>query len=164
MRTEKQKQERSGVQQCQKCSRYGHWTYECKNEAKYLYRPSRMTVLRNPEMKINVAAEKAPSWKPVDDGDRYRAPSPESSSEDEAETKKQEEPVINKESIKVPVANEEDSSSSVSVESGEESDSPRQEKKTTQDKGQKSERERSRSRSKDKKDKKAGSPHGDKKR
>jgi len=27
--------------QCQKCLEKGHWTYECKNEKKYLYRPSR---------------------------------------------------------------------------------------------------------------------------
>lgn len=27
--------------QCQKCQEKGHWTYECKGERKYLYRPSR---------------------------------------------------------------------------------------------------------------------------
>jgi len=31
----------SATVQCQKCQEKGHWTYECKNERKYLYRPSR---------------------------------------------------------------------------------------------------------------------------
>ncbi|KAJ9068675.1 Zinc finger CCHC domain-containing protein 10 [Entomophthora muscae] len=33
---------------CQKCNEYGHWSYECKNEQKYLYRPSRTKQLANP--------------------------------------------------------------------------------------------------------------------
>lgn len=37
----KQEIERSGVARCQKCFKYGHLTYECKNEAAYRYRPSR---------------------------------------------------------------------------------------------------------------------------
>ena len=37
---------KSGIQQCQKCLKYGHWTYECKNTAAYLYRPSRTTLLK----------------------------------------------------------------------------------------------------------------------
>lgn len=32
---------KSGAVQCQRCLKYGHWTYECKNEATYVYRPSR---------------------------------------------------------------------------------------------------------------------------
>lgn len=31
----------SATVQCQKCQEKGHWTYECTNERKYLYRPSR---------------------------------------------------------------------------------------------------------------------------
>ena len=38
------------TQQCQKCFRTGHWTYECKNQKAYLYRPSRTAVLKQPEI------------------------------------------------------------------------------------------------------------------
>lgn len=37
---------KSGIQQCQKCLKHGHWTYECKNSQAYLYRPSRTTLLK----------------------------------------------------------------------------------------------------------------------
>lgn len=33
--------ERSGVVRCQRCFKYGHYTYECKNDVAYRYRPSR---------------------------------------------------------------------------------------------------------------------------
>ncbi|KAL1506771.1 hypothetical protein ABEB36_006074 [Hypothenemus hampei] len=31
---------------CQKCLEYGHWSYECKGERKYLHRTSRTQLLR----------------------------------------------------------------------------------------------------------------------
>lgn len=31
---------------CQKCLEYGHWSYECKNKRKYLYRSSRTQQLK----------------------------------------------------------------------------------------------------------------------
>lgn len=31
---------------CQKCLEYGHWTYECAGERKYLHRDSRTTNLK----------------------------------------------------------------------------------------------------------------------
>lgn len=31
---------KSGVQQCQRCLKYGHLTYECTNDKSYEYRPS----------------------------------------------------------------------------------------------------------------------------
>ncbi len=37
---------KTGMQQCQKCLKFGHWTYECKNPSAYLYRPSRTTLLK----------------------------------------------------------------------------------------------------------------------
>lgn len=37
---------KSGVQQCQKCLKFGHWTFECKNSAAYLYRPSRTLMMK----------------------------------------------------------------------------------------------------------------------
>ncbi|KAJ1558569.1 hypothetical protein HK096_010052 [Nowakowskiella sp. JEL0078] len=41
--------------QCQKCLEQGHWSYECKNERKYLYRPSRTRQLGSSE---NMPSEK----------------------------------------------------------------------------------------------------------
>ncbi len=40
------KVEKSGSQQCQKCHKFGHWTFECKNSSSYLYRPSRTTLFK----------------------------------------------------------------------------------------------------------------------
>ncbi len=40
------KVEKSGTQQCQKCLKFGHWTFECKNTSAYLYRPSRTTLFK----------------------------------------------------------------------------------------------------------------------
>eukprot|EP00898_Chlorokybus_atmophyticus_P001226 jgi/Chlat1/2103/Chrsp17S00185 len=37
-----------GTQQCQKCYKFGHWTYECKNERVYMARPTRTMQLKNP--------------------------------------------------------------------------------------------------------------------
>ena len=34
------------TQRCQKCLQYGHWTYECKNERKYVHRDSRTQTLK----------------------------------------------------------------------------------------------------------------------
>ena len=31
---------------CQKCLEFGHWTYECKNERKYVHRDSRTQTLK----------------------------------------------------------------------------------------------------------------------
>ena len=36
---------------CQKCLQRGHYTYECKNEATYLARPSRTQQLKNPKVR-----------------------------------------------------------------------------------------------------------------
>ncbi|CAI5505812.1 unnamed protein product [Closterium sp. Naga37s-1] len=38
-------------QQCQKCFKPGHWTYECKNERVYIARPSRTQLLRNTKLR-----------------------------------------------------------------------------------------------------------------
>ena len=35
---------------CQKCLKYGHFTYECQNEYTYKYRPSRTLVAKNPHL------------------------------------------------------------------------------------------------------------------
>ena len=34
------------TKRCQKCLQYGHWTYECKNERKYVHRDSRTQTLK----------------------------------------------------------------------------------------------------------------------
>eukprot|EP00095_Tigriopus_kingsejongensis_P005209 maker-scaffold408_size180710-snap-gene-0.40 protein:Tk05209 transcript:maker-scaffold408_size180710-snap-gene-0.40-mRNA-1 annotation:"zinc finger cchc domain-containing protein 10" len=31
---------------CQKCLQFGHWTYECQNDRKYLHRDSRTVALK----------------------------------------------------------------------------------------------------------------------
>jgi hypothetical protein len=37
---------KASTYQCQKCLEFGHWTYECTKENKYLYRPSRTMVYK----------------------------------------------------------------------------------------------------------------------
>lgn len=39
---------------CQRCLEYGHWTYECKKEPKYICRPSRTATLRNPRLEEEI--------------------------------------------------------------------------------------------------------------
>eukprot|EP00897_Mesotaenium_endlicherianum_P003886 jgi/Mesen1/3525/ME000197S02545 len=41
----------AGNQQCQKCYKLGHWTYECKNERVYVMRPTRTQQLNNPKLR-----------------------------------------------------------------------------------------------------------------
>ncbi|XP_067946581.1 zinc finger CCHC domain-containing protein 10-like [Watersipora subatra] len=53
----------SATVQCQKCQEKGHWTYECTNERKYLYRPSRTKEmkkdLKRRQLEKVVSAKKA---------------------------------------------------------------------------------------------------------
>lgn len=42
--------------QCQRCLQAGHWTYECKNEAVYISRPSRSQQLKNPGLMVKPSA------------------------------------------------------------------------------------------------------------
>ncbi len=37
-----------GNQKCQRCYKSGHWTFECKNEAVYVSRPSQTKLLKRP--------------------------------------------------------------------------------------------------------------------
>lgn len=53
---------RSGVVRCQRCLKYGHYTYECENEVAYRYRPSR-TVMFKQNMQVQLDAEKPPEVK-----------------------------------------------------------------------------------------------------
>ena len=55
----KQEPERSGVARCQKCFKFGHYTYECKNEAIYRYRPSR-TMQYKEKLQMNIKISKPP--------------------------------------------------------------------------------------------------------
>ncbi|CAI5713225.1 unnamed protein product [Hyaloperonospora brassicae] len=45
---------------CQKCLRPGHWTYECKNEAVYVHRPSRSQQLKNPKLRQRFNTDRPP--------------------------------------------------------------------------------------------------------
>ena len=38
--------EETKTQRCQKCLQFGHWTYECKNDRKYVHRDSRTQTLK----------------------------------------------------------------------------------------------------------------------
>eukprot|EP00644_Phytophthora_capsici_P013342 jgi/Phyca11/17584/fgenesh1_pg.PHYCAscaffold_29_\ len=50
----------SAAAMCQKCLKPGHWTYECKNEAVYVQRPSRSQQLKNPKLRQPFNQEKPP--------------------------------------------------------------------------------------------------------
>lgn len=50
---------RSGVVRCQKCLKYGHYTYECENDHAYRYRPSR-TVMYKQKIQPKLDEEKPP--------------------------------------------------------------------------------------------------------
>ncbi|KAH7488843.1 hypothetical protein PRIC1_007012 [Phytophthora ramorum] len=50
----------SAAAMCQKCLRPGHWTYECKNEAVYVQRPSRSQQLKNPKLRQPFNKDKPP--------------------------------------------------------------------------------------------------------
>lgn len=39
----------TGTRQCQRCLQTSHWTYECKNEQVYKYRPTRSKIIRKQE-------------------------------------------------------------------------------------------------------------------
>ena len=91
MQRESQKLEKSGMQQCQKCLRYGHWTYECKNETAYLYRPSRTTVIKNPDLQPDYKFEAGPKAPKLRGIDKKRFTLVSSSSEDSSESEADEE-------------------------------------------------------------------------
>ena len=96
MQKQSHKLQKSGVQQCQKCLRFGHWTYECKNENAYLYRPSRTTMLKNPELIPEPIIEAGPKTK-ITDRDRWRSTIVESSSDDSDSSDQSEEEKLHKE-------------------------------------------------------------------
>ncbi|KAE8900077.1 hypothetical protein PF005_g9296 [Phytophthora fragariae] len=50
----------SAAAMCQKCLRPGHWTYECKNDAVYVQRPSRSQQLKNPKLRQPFNTDKPP--------------------------------------------------------------------------------------------------------
>lgn len=55
----KTQEERSGVVRCQRCLKFGHYTYECQNEVAYRYRPSR-TVMYKEKIKQQLNLDKGP--------------------------------------------------------------------------------------------------------
>ncbi|KAL7751403.1 hypothetical protein RI367_003263 [Sorochytrium milnesiophthora] len=46
--------------QCQKCLKYGHFTYECRNERVYVHRVSWSKQLENPALAPAVSQRKPP--------------------------------------------------------------------------------------------------------
>ena len=67
---------------CQKCLKYGHYTYECENEHAYRYRPSR-TVMFKQNIKTRLDSERPPETRSAWDGDQKRAVVPDRPSSDE---------------------------------------------------------------------------------
>lgn len=59
MKRQHHQEERSGVVRCQRCLKYGHYTYECENEVAYRYRPSR-TVMYKEKLKQQLNTDKGP--------------------------------------------------------------------------------------------------------
>ena len=67
--------ERSGTQQCQKCLKHGHYTFECTNERSYTFRPSATMIhkyqnksySRNKNLQKDLVSEKAPKRPKVRD-------------------------------------------------------------------------------------------------
>ncbi|KAF1743118.1 hypothetical protein MXB_1777 [Myxobolus squamalis] len=54
---------------CQKCMQKGHWTYECTNPRKYLYRPTRTQILKKKEKllaKIKEECDETLAYRNVD--------------------------------------------------------------------------------------------------
>ncbi|KII75144.1 Zinc finger CCHC domain-containing protein 10 [Thelohanellus kitauei] len=49
---DKKKEEEAKRATCQKCRQKGHWTYECTNPRKYLYRPTRTQIMKKKEKLI----------------------------------------------------------------------------------------------------------------
>ena len=101
--------QKSGMQQCQKCLRFGHWTYECKNETAYLYRPSRTTIIKNPDLQPDYKFEAGPKGPKIHDGDKKRSkyvPSPSGSSSG-SESAASEEEKLHKELLKLIQKNKE---------------------------------------------------------
>lgn len=55
---------------CQRCLKYGHYTYECENGVAYRYRPSR-TVMFKEKIKLQLNTDKGPKTV-IKDGDYKR--------------------------------------------------------------------------------------------
>eukprot|EP01017_Pseudomicrothorax_dubius_P014640 TRINITY_DN170_c0_g1_i5.p1 TRINITY_DN170_c0_g1~~TRINITY_DN170_c0_g1_i5.p1 ORF type:complete len:201 (-),score=46.84 TRINITY_DN170_c0_g1_i5:47-649(-) len=78
----------SGTQQCQRCLKYGHFTYECKNDVAYLYRPSRTMQFKEKALRQPLNTDKPPPIPKITDGDKFRTvkkDEPEEEDEDEDE-------------------------------------------------------------------------------
>ena len=84
------RQDMGGSQQCQKCLKYGHWTFECTNQRSYQYRPSRTTVERNPHLKAKEIFEKGPVGPKIHDGDWKRSTRKKSSSSSDSDSDSEE--------------------------------------------------------------------------
>lgn len=78
-------QPNSNNQQCQKCLQFGHWTYECKNQRAYVFRPSKTMQLKHPSLALQPNQDKPPKIPKITDWDVKRATEPLSSSESSEE-------------------------------------------------------------------------------
>ncbi|CAA6661996.1 unnamed protein product [Spirodela intermedia] len=60
--------------QCQRCLQPGHWTYECKNEAVYISRPSRTQQLKNPKLRMRPTSPLGLENPGVENGNKREKP------------------------------------------------------------------------------------------
>jgi hypothetical protein len=102
--------------QCQKCLKFGHWTFECTGAKAYLYRPSSMSMLKNPALAIKPVFEAGPETK-IHDGDFKRGERPKDDDSSSSSLDSEEEEIhrelekLIKESKKLTEKQESDSSS-----------------------------------------------------
>ncbi|KAG2812861.1 hypothetical protein PC129_g13110 [Phytophthora cactorum] len=80
----------SAAAMCQKCLRPGHWTYECKNEAVYVQRPSRSQQLRNPKLRQPFNKDKPPELQEEEEQKAEKSKKLKLKSKDRVKAKKKE--------------------------------------------------------------------------
>ena len=60
MKPGKATEQRAGVVRCQRCLKFGHYTFECENAVAYRYRPS-ATVIYKEKIKMKLNQDKGPT-------------------------------------------------------------------------------------------------------
>ncbi|CAD8180842.1 unnamed protein product [Paramecium pentaurelia] len=136
--------EDAGAVRCQRCLKYGHLTYECKNENVYLYRPSRTMQFKEKQLQYELNNDKPPDVPDAFDGDWKRNTKKKVALEVSSDSSSDEQVQVKKEGTIINVKKQKSSSSESSSEDSSSSDSD------SSDSSQK----RSKSRSKDKRKKK----------
>ncbi|CAD8066376.1 unnamed protein product [Paramecium primaurelia] len=131
---------------CQRCLKYGHLTYECKNENVYLYRPSRTMQFKEKQLQYELNSEKPPEVPDAFDGDWKRSTKKKVPLEVSSDSSSDEQVQLKKEGTTINVKKQKSSSSESSSEESSSSDSDSDSSGSSQ--------KRRKNRSRDKKQKK----------